>query len=48
MCEDKRRFAREGEAVTRAAELAARGLPMRVYACPHCGGFHLTSRRKMA
>jgi hypothetical protein len=44
MCMRKHGFPGEAEARRRAAEITATGTPMRVYKCPHCFRFHLTSK----
>lgn len=43
MC-GRRRFPTEAEAVTVAIGRARHVGPLRVYACPGCGGWHLTKR----
>jgi len=44
MCLRKTSFATEQAAAKRATEITAEGTPMRVYHCPHCHAWHLTSR----
>ncbi len=44
MCMRKATFLTEEAALTRADEITATGTPMRVYTCPHCYSFHLTSK----
>jgi hypothetical protein len=44
MCTSKVRFDRQGEAVDAAASMLSRGKGARVYACPHCSGWHITGR----
>jgi endogenous inhibitor of DNA gyrase (YacG/DUF329 family) len=47
ICQRKRRYASEAEAVTAAIAVAgAADLDLRPYACDRCGHFHLTSRLK--
>ena len=46
MCTSKNRYATEGEALEVARECAEHGSPaLRVYECPLCGGWHLTSKK---
>lgn len=51
-CRSKRRFASEGDAqqaIARARRRSAGGrVPLRIYWCPHCSGFHLTSQEAKA
>lgn len=48
MCKSKRRFKKEGQAITAAAEWAAKGVFLggRVYRCPVCNGHHVTTGAK--
>ena len=44
-CQGKHRFGSEYDAGKRAKTIEIGGGPaMRAYLCPHCGGYHLTSR----
>lgn len=44
-CHMKHRYFDEISAVIVANKRAARGAPpLRAYACPHCGGWHLTKK----
>lgn len=49
-CESgKRRFATKLDALTDASAAAAGlGKPMRPYPCPHCDGWHLSSKPRAA
>jgi uncharacterized protein YlaI len=46
-CAKKRRDSEE-EAIAAAIRCSRRGKPLRVYLCPECGGWHLTSRVTIA
>lgn len=43
-CQGKHRFNSEHDAGKRAKVIEGTGTRMRAYLCPHCGGWHLTSR----
>jgi len=46
MCRNKKRFAREGDAINFVIQCRRRGMFIegRVYKCPVCVGYHVTSR----
>lgn len=46
-CGKKRRPTEEA-AIAAAIRCSRRGKPLRVYECPDCGGWHLTSRVTIA
>ena len=46
MCERKRPFLSEDEALRRAQQIAAKGgPPMKAYQCPHCNAWHLARKK---
>jgi hypothetical protein len=49
MCRDKRRFRSEPDALRSAIRSRRRGgyLGGRVYMCPVCGGYHVSTSRKV-
>lgn len=47
-CRDKTRHATQGKALVAAVRAARRGDRLRVYRCPICKGWHLTSQEKRA
>lgn len=44
----KRRHPNATAAIAAAIRCSKRGRPLRVYRCPDCGGWHLTSRVRIA
>ncbi len=45
MCLSKDRYALQASAVSAMARLEAKtGMVLRLYQCPYCGGYHLTSK----
>lgn len=44
----KKRRPTQIAAIAAAIRCSRRGKPLRVYRCPDCGGWHLTSRVKIA
>jgi hypothetical protein len=45
-CKRKRRFSTEREAENAAYQARMDGRALGVYACPWCGGWHLTSKER--
>lgn len=47
-CRDKKRYASREAATRRAIELNRKGVRVKPYTCPACGGWHLTHRSPVA
>ncbi len=47
-CRDKKRYASRDAANRRAIELNRKGVRVKPYNCPACGGWHLTHRSPAA